>query len=67
MVKIRVQEMPECPFCGATDKKLLPAHGSAFSEKRGVQVECINCGARGPIFGDGKSAFQAWKVMRFTG
>ena len=26
-----------------------------------MQVECLNCGARGPIYGDTKSAFLGWK------
>ena len=50
-----------CKFCGAVSKKLVPAHGSQFHEKKGMQVECINCGARGPIYGDASSAFRAWK------
>lgn len=52
-----------CPFCGdmATARKCVPAHGSLFHEKRGVQVECMNCGARGPIYGDKESAFLGWK------
>ncbi len=62
--EIEVEQKPLCPFCGMTDKKLLPAHGSQFHEKKGVQVECINCGARGPIYGDSKSAFTAWKSER---
>lgn len=50
-----------CPFCGAVAKKCVKAAGSVFRHNKGVQVECTNCGARGPIYGDSKSAFLAWR------
>ena len=50
-----------CHFCGSHSKQLVPAHNSSFHEKKGVQAECINCGARGPIYGDEESAFKAWR------
>ena len=59
--EIAIKSQATCPFCGCTPKKLIPAHGSFFHENRGVQVECINCGARGPIYGDPDSAFRAWR------
>ncbi len=50
-----------CPFCTAKDQKCVPAHCSTFNQKKGVQVECINCGARGPIYGYAADAFAGWK------
>jgi len=58
---IEIETPVRCHFCNATPKKCIPAHGSKFHEKKGMQVECINCGSRGPIFGDKDSAFKGWK------
>ncbi len=54
-----------CPFCGAPAglRHAVPARmPGGFAKASGaVQVQCTNCGACGPIYGDKKSAFLGWK------
>lgn len=56
----------ECPFCGF--------NSVCFSEKEikntkpkqiGYQIECINCAAKGPIYGDKKSAMLGWNLGEY--
>ena len=44
-----------CPFCGEVAQRVKKTAGNRF------QVECENCGARGPIYGDALSAKKGWK------
>lgn len=59
----RITTLPRspCPFCGALANadRCIPAHGHQ-TMTQGVQIECMNCGARGPIYGDEQSAFLGW-------
>ena len=36
-----------CPFCGYNSTQVLSPHNNN-SNLKGYQVECLNCGARGP-------------------
>lgn len=46
-----------CPFCGhsAYLKRTVPGISG------GVQIECVNCAARGPVYGDKESAYLGFK------
>jgi len=53
-----------CPFCRyhATVLTFLETDTWRADPKKGkpMQIECTNCGARGPIYGDHASALSAW-------
>lgn len=41
-------QISNCPFCKSTETKLRGYHGT-LSAKSEVYIECLKCGARGPI------------------
>jgi len=53
-----------CPFCKyhATILVTIEVDTWRINPKKGtpMQIECTNCGARGPIYGDRESALSAW-------
>ena len=50
----------KCPFCGKV-ATMHRAVKTAPTARKGLQIECMNCGARGPIYGDKKSALMGWR------
>ncbi|WDP85745.1 MAG: hypothetical protein HUN05_11885 [Desulfobacter sp.] len=46
-----------CPFCRDKVIQLIKA-----SPEEGFQAQCDNCGARGPIYADEKSAHEGWEL-----
>ena len=50
----------KCPFCGQL-ATIHRAVKTAPTARKGLQIECMNCGARGPIFGDKKMALLGWR------
>lgn len=46
-----------CPFCRLGPLQIVD---SARNDKISKCVECVNCGARGPIYGDSNSAELGW-------
>jgi Lar family restriction alleviation protein len=50
-----------CPFCGYHSTRILSPRTPPEGTYESYQVECINCGARGPIdFEKEKDAIFAW-------
>jgi len=47
-----------CPFCG---EDVIEIVKSAPSAMEGLQVECDNCGARGPIYESKEAAIDGWE------
>ena len=47
-----------CPFCREDVIQIIKSKPPA---SEGVQVECDNCGARGPIYGSKKEAITGWE------
>lgn len=47
-----------CPFCGMYHIKYVAS--TNVPGKNLVQVECLNCAARGPTYRDENSAMSAW-------
>lgn len=53
----------ECPFCGCNSIQVLTPKSKpqTSAHGRGYQVECINCGSRGPCgMIDEKAAIYVW-------
>ena len=46
-----------CPFCQESSGAIVKSAPHAVG---GVQVECENCGARGPIYDTDKDAIKGW-------
>jgi len=47
-----------CPFCNHTVIQIVKSTPPA---SEGLQVECDNCGARGPIYDTKKEALLGWE------
>ena len=48
-----------CPFC---QDNAIHVVKSAPSAMEGLQVECSNCGARGPIYENKEAAIEGWDL-----
>lgn len=51
-----------CPFCR---EYVIQIVKSAPTAAEGLQVECDNCGARGPVYGSKEEAFNGWELGIF--
>jgi Lar family restriction alleviation protein len=49
-----------CPFCRQQVIDIVESHMPIASE--GVQVQCDNCGARGPIYENKEEAITGWEL-----
>ena len=48
-----------CPFCR---ERVIDIVKSKAPEAVGVQAQCDNCGARGPIYENQEEAFEGWEL-----
>lgn len=48
-----------CPFCQEKDIHIVK---SAPPAMEGLQVECINCAARGPVYKTKEEAITGWEL-----
>lgn len=58
-----MQMKKNCPFCGYSSRKILGPDSKPYpsTHGKGYQVECINCGARGPCgMATANDAVGAW-------
>jgi len=51
-----------CPFCQQKDGTIIKSTPPAM---QGLQIECTDCGARGPISLDEEEAKESWELGRF--
>jgi predicted RNA-binding Zn-ribbon protein involved in translation (DUF1610 family) len=51
-----------CPFCL---EDIIQIVKSAPPAAEGLQVECDNCGARGPVYGSKEEAITGWELGIF--
>lgn len=51
----------DCPFCGADQHTRATGKHSVRLDLRGFQIECAECGARGPIMRFPDGALREWK------
>lgn len=51
-----------CPFCQQKDGIIVKSTPPAM---KGLQLECTDCGARGPISLDEEEAKESWELGRF--
>lgn len=55
----------DCPFCGENSVNILsPKTVPQSTHGKGYQVECFECGARGPLgYVDKKNAILGWEYQ----
>lgn len=51
-----------CPFCQQKDGIIVKSTPAAV---KGLQVECTDCGARGPIYATKEGAISGWELGTF--
>jgi Lar family restriction alleviation protein len=54
-----MQSKKGCPFC---QEKVIKVVKSVPPAMKGFQVECDNCGARGPIYENKEAAIEGWEL-----